>query len=34
MQGSYYAENDVLTEIQPMGKNKKRTVTIVEHIII
>ena len=28
--GSYYTENDVLTEIQPMGKNKKRTVTIVD----
>ena len=34
IQGSYYTENNALTEIQPMGKNKKRTVTIVEHIII
>ena len=27
-------KNDVLTEIQPMGQDKKRTVTIMEHIII
>ena len=27
-------KDNVLTEIQPMGKNKKRTVTIVEYIII
>ena len=34
IQGSHYAENDVLTEIQPMGQDKKRTITIMEYIII
>ena len=34
IQRPYHAENDVLTKIQPMGKNEKRTVAIMEHSII